>query len=220
MRSLKSLMRTIDENAPFHQRAKNSTGEDKPIVVDVPFFNYGVGPEVLYHAHESDAGYDVRNPTGKDITIKPHETVRIPLHFGLLLPPHTALLLTTRSGHAARGLMVATVPIDAGYTGEIQAVVTNLGTENFVVADQERFGQFMIVPVFNTLKFDPNSPELDVSTAKQMFDTKMDYHFKNGDQDGQFLIVPVYDKLNFVESDVNDFHTDRGATGFNASGTV
>lgn len=140
----------------------------------IPFFNYGTSSDKIYHAHESDAGYDVRNTTGKSVTLKPHETIKLPLGFGLLLPEHTALLFSARSGHGSRGLQVNTIPIDCGYTGEIRAIITNNNDHEYTIDSDERFGQFFVVPVLNN--------------------------------------------LHFVEANVEDYNTDRGAGGFNSSG--
>lgn len=96
-------------------------------------------------AHENDAGADVYAMSDK--VIKPNETVKIPLGFGLELPDGYAGYIFPRSGLSAKGIVCELPPIDSGYRGEVHAIVTNVGSKEYLVAGGERVGQLVIMPV-------------------------------------------------------------------------
>lgn len=101
-----------------------------------------------YRAHENDAGADVRvclkSPA---IVICPHQTVKIPLGLGLVLPDGYMACVYPRSGLASKGIVCHIPPVDSGYRGEIHAIVSNLSDENFVVHNGDRIGQLVVTPV-------------------------------------------------------------------------
>ena len=96
-------------------------------------------------AHENDAGADVYAMSDK--AIKPNETVKIPLGFGLELPDGYAGYIFPRSGLSSKGIVCELPPIDSGYRGEVHAIVTNVGSNEYLVAGGERVGQLVIMPV-------------------------------------------------------------------------
>lgn len=98
-----------------------------------------------FRAHENDAGADVHSPI--DIVIKPHETAKIPLGFGLVLPDGYMACVYPRSGLAARGIVCELPPIDSGYRGQIHAIVSNLTDEEFIVNEGMRIGQLVVMPI-------------------------------------------------------------------------
>lgn len=65
--------------------------------------------------------------------------------------PHTdrplGLLVRDRSSMASRGLVTTGGVIDAGYRGEVQIVMTNLGGEMVRIAAGEKIAQMVPVPV-------------------------------------------------------------------------
>ena len=101
-----------------------------------------------FRAHENDAGADVHvcidAPT---MTILPHETKKIPLGLGLVLPDGYAAYVFPRSGLASKGIVCELPPIDSGYRGEIHAIVTNCSDKPFVINNGDRIGQLVITPV-------------------------------------------------------------------------
>lgn len=100
-------------------------------------------------AHDNDAGADVRACfKGKSyMTIRPHETVKIPLGLGLCLPDGYAAFVFPRSGLSSQGITCELPPIDSGYRGEIHAIVTNCSDEPFKINRGDRIGQLVITPV-------------------------------------------------------------------------
>lgn len=99
-------------------------------------------------AHPGDGAIDLRSTVsfklapGEQLTVKTGIAVAIPYGFaGFVIP---------RSGLAARhGISIVNAPglIDAGYRGEIAAVLINLGKEEVAFERGDRIAQLAIVPV-------------------------------------------------------------------------
>ena len=97
-----------------------------------------------FRAHENDAA-DVH--ALHDTIIFPHQTVKIPLGLGLVLPDGYAAYVFPRSGLASKGIVCELPPIDSGYRGEIHAIVSNLSDAQYQVRAGDRIGQLVITPV-------------------------------------------------------------------------
>lgn len=108
----------------------------------IPFTDVEIKP---VRAHLTDAGADVA--CLRDYHIKPHTTVKIPLGFGLEIPNGYMACLYPRSSLASKGIITHIPPVDAGYNGEIHAIVTNTTDEEFVFRYGDRVGQVVITPV-------------------------------------------------------------------------
>lgn len=102
---------------------------------------YGYEP---FRAHDNDAGADVYSPV--EYEVQPHETVKIPLHFGIELPDGYVGFVFPRSSLSARGIVCELPPIDSGYRGEIHAVITNVSDEPYPIDINDRIGQLVILP--------------------------------------------------------------------------
>ncbi len=108
--------------------------------------NYGALPEYApKRSHDNDAGADVY--AMKDYDINPFKTIKIPLGFGVELPAGFAGYIFPRSSLSAKGIICELPPIDAGYTGEIHAIITNNGRTTFQINKGDRIGQLVIMPV-------------------------------------------------------------------------
>jgi len=104
---------------------------------------------VVAHPGE-DLGYDVFALQGA--VLVPHQTVRV--RTGIAVEarhPETGtplgLLVRDRSSMAARGLATTAGVIDAGYRGEVQIVMTNLGDTAVELKPGEKIAQMIPVPV-------------------------------------------------------------------------
>lgn len=95
--------------------------------------------------HYNDAGADCYIP--ENIIIKPHETEKINLKFGLEIPDGFAGFIITRSSNASNGLLIHIPPIDSGYRGPIHAVVTNTTDNPIAITKGDRVGQVVILPI-------------------------------------------------------------------------
>ena len=104
---------------------------------------------VVAHPGE-DLGYDIFALQGE--VLVPHQTVRV--RTGIAVEarhPETGtplgLLVRDRSSMAARGLAITAGVIDAGYRGEVQIVMTNLGDTAVELKAGEKIAQMIPVPV-------------------------------------------------------------------------
>ena len=103
------------------------------------------GDRVPVRKHYNDAGADVT--ALKDYMIGIHETVKIPLGFGVEIPDGYVGFIFPRSGLCSRGLTCELPPIDSGYRGEIHAVITNCSDYPVGIKAGDRIGQLVIFPV-------------------------------------------------------------------------
>ena len=82
-----------------------------------------------------------------DCTLKPGESARIPLGFGLIIPDGYAGYSCPRSSMAVKGLVCERPPIDSGYRGEVHAIISNVSTSTQTIPKDTRVGQLVITPV-------------------------------------------------------------------------
>lgn len=104
---------------------------------------------VVAHPGE-DLGYDVFALEG--VLLEPQKTVRVKTGISVeARHPGTGaalgLLVRDRSSMASRGVATTAGVIDAGYRGEVQIVMTNLGTEPVELKAGEKIAQMIPVPV-------------------------------------------------------------------------
>ena len=104
---------------------------------------------VVAHPGE-DLGYDVFSLEGA--VLVPQQTVRV--RTGIAVEARhpesgapLGLLVRDRSSMAARGVATTAGVIDAGYRGEVQIVMTNLGTAPIELKPGEKIAQMIPVPV-------------------------------------------------------------------------
>ena len=98
---------------------------------------------------EFSAGADLYNMEGNDVTIKPHETVMIPLGFAIEIPEGYVGLMFARSGLASkRGAAPANKVgvIDSDYRGECMVALHNHSDKEVTIEGGERISQLCIVP--------------------------------------------------------------------------
>lgn len=96
-------------------------------------------------AHSNDAGADVYSTIGT--VLAPGTTTKVPLGFGLELPDGYAAYVFPRSGLSAQGIVCELPPIDAGYRGEIHAIVSNVSSRPYALEVGDRIGQLVVMPV-------------------------------------------------------------------------
>ena len=99
---------------------------------------------VPLRAKPMDAGADVFAQTSRILV--PNETYKFPLGFGLKIPNGYTGFIFPRSGLSALGIVCQLPPIDASYTGEIHAVITNMSGIPHTINEGDRIGQLVILP--------------------------------------------------------------------------
>lgn len=106
-------------------------------------------PLPLYKT-EGAAGMDVCAANDAPITIPAGRQAVIPTGFAIAVPDGYEAQVRPRSGLARNhGIMVTNSPgtIDADYRGEVQILLTNLGTQDFSVNRGDRIAQLVVAPV-------------------------------------------------------------------------
>ena len=123
----------------------------------------GLQVRVLKLPHAQDLplpAYQTKDAAGLDLVaaIGAHAPVHlaigaralIPTGLAIALPPGLEAQVRPRSGLALKhGITVLNSPgtIDADYRGEVQVILVNLGSEDFIIQRGERIAQLVIAPV-------------------------------------------------------------------------
>jgi dUTP pyrophosphatase len=115
----------------------------------VKLLDPGARLPVVAHPGE-DLGYDVFSV--ETVLLEPHKTVRVRTGISVeARHPETdaplGLLVRDRSSMASKGIATTAGVIDAGYRGELQIVMTNLGADAIEIRAGEKIAQMIPVPV-------------------------------------------------------------------------
>lgn len=114
----------------------------------IPVLRLDDGLPVPAPAHPGDAGADLH--AREDAVIAPGAWRVMPTGIAVAIPEGHVGLVAPRSGLAARhGLGVLNGPgvVDAGYRGEVQAILVNHGPEPVSIQRGERIAQLVVVPL-------------------------------------------------------------------------
>ncbi len=96
--------------------------------------------------HEHDAAFDIRSAIAT--VVLAGETKCIPVGFKMEIPPGYEAQLRPRSGlalHQQITMLNSPGTIDAGYRGEVGAIIHNAGKRDFVIEKYDRIGQMVIM---------------------------------------------------------------------------
>jgi dUTP pyrophosphatase len=96
-------------------------------------------------AHADDAGLDLYTPI--DIILPPNQIVKIPLGIAIEIPTGFVGMICDRSSMALKGVKTLGGIIDAGYRGEIAAILTNVTSNTITLAAKTKIAQMLIMPV-------------------------------------------------------------------------
>ena len=100
------------------------------------------------YARDGDAGLDLH--AAVDVALAPGARMLVPTGLALAIPPGFAGFVLPRSGLALRhGVTLLNTPglIDAGYRGELQVLLVNLGDTLVKLTRGARIAQLVIQPV-------------------------------------------------------------------------
>ncbi len=100
------------------------------------------------YAHPGDAGLDLA--AADPVSLEPGARTVVATGLAVAVPVGWVGLVHPRSGLARRhGITVANAPgtIDAGYRGELQVLLVNLGDERVDLAAGDRVAQLLLQPV-------------------------------------------------------------------------
>lgn len=122
------------------------------VTVELKHLPHGMDLPLPVYETEASAGMDLRAalPDGEALTLKPGDVALVPTGFAMALPVGYEAQVRPRSGLAAKhAVTVLNTPgtIDADYRGEVKVILTNFGSEPFVIERGMRIAQMVIAPV-------------------------------------------------------------------------
>jgi len=97
------------------------------------------------YAHPGDVGMDLY--AMETVTIKPMEHHRFFHGFAMEFPEGNAGIIMDKSSISKAGLIHMGGVFDAGYRGEYNTHLVNLGSEPYTVEEGDKVSQLVIVPV-------------------------------------------------------------------------
>ncbi len=128
------------------------SGNQARPVVGLVRLPHGDGLDLPAYETAGAAGMDLRAAHGADapISLAPGARVLVPTGFVFEIPDGYEAQIRPRSGLAYRdGVTCLNTPgtIDSDYRGEVQVLLINHGTEEFVIERGMRIAQMVIAPV-------------------------------------------------------------------------
>ena len=99
---------------------------------------------------EGSSGMDLMACIDDSIIIKPNESKLIPTGLAIAIPEDTEVQIRPRSGLAAKSsISVLNTPgtIDSDYRGELKIILFNHGKNEFIVNDNDRVAQMVLMPI-------------------------------------------------------------------------
>ena len=99
---------------------------------------------------DGSSGMDLMAHIKNPIYLKPKKSELIPTGLSIAIPDNTEIQIRPRSGLAAKNnISVLNTPgtIDSDYRGEIKVILYNHGDKEFVINNEDRIAQMVIVPI-------------------------------------------------------------------------
>ena len=99
---------------------------------------------------DGSSGMDLMAFIENSINIKPHQSALIPTGISIAIPKDTEIQIRPRSGLAAKSsISVLNTPgtIDSDYRGEIKIILFNHGKEEFIINNNDRIAQMILMPI-------------------------------------------------------------------------
>ena len=99
---------------------------------------------------DGSSGMDLMAFLSKPISIMPQKSELIPTGLSIAIPENTEIQIRPRSGLAAKNnISVLNTPgtIDSDYRGELKVILYNHGSEEFIINNEDRIAQMVLVPI-------------------------------------------------------------------------
>ena len=111
-----------------------------------------LNPDVKLPIYKTDgsSGVDLMAFIKEPIKVLPKTSVLVPTGICLAIPKDTEIQIRPRSGLAAKssiGILNSPGTIDSDYRGEIKIIIFNHGSEQFIVKNNDRIAQMILVPI-------------------------------------------------------------------------
>lgn len=108
------------------------------------FIRFNEKARIPVRKHYSDTGADIYMISAGHVA--PHQTIVIPLGFGIEVPNGHSARLQARTSVAKEGVFIQGCAIDAGYTGEISMILHNISDNDFSWNEGDRLGYIEVYP--------------------------------------------------------------------------
>ena len=99
---------------------------------------------------DGSSGMDLMAFIDKPVTILPQKSELIPTGLSIAIPNNTEVQIRPRSGLAVKNnISVLNTPgtVDSDYRGEIKVILYNHGNKEFIVNNDDRIAQMVLVPL-------------------------------------------------------------------------
>ena len=99
---------------------------------------------------DGSSGMDLMAFLSKPVLIMPQKSELIPTGLSIAIPDNTEVQIRPRSGLAVKNnISVLNTPgtIDSDYRGELKVILYNHGSEEFIVNNDDRIAQMILVPI-------------------------------------------------------------------------
>ena len=99
---------------------------------------------------DGSSGMDLMAFLEKSISIMPQKSEIIPTGLSIAIPDNTEVQIRPRSGLAAKNnISILNTPgtIDSDYRGELKVILYNHGNKEFIVKNEDRIAQMVLVPI-------------------------------------------------------------------------
>jgi dUTP pyrophosphatase len=120
--------------------------------IEIKFQKLHPEAQIPSYAHIGDAGADVYAVS--EVTVEPQKRAAIPTGLAVDIPIGYEIQVRPKSGLALKhGITVLNSPgtVDAGYRGEIQVIVINLGDAAYTFAKGQKIAQLVLKPVIQAI---------------------------------------------------------------------
>jgi dUTP pyrophosphatase len=97
------------------------------------------------YGHPGDAGFDLFACV--DLFLGPGEVKAVPTGLKMAIPRGFVGLIWDKSGISLKGVHKLAGVVDAGYRGEVQVVMINLGREAYAIKAGMKIAQMLVQPV-------------------------------------------------------------------------
>tara|TARA_B100000214_G_C23943538_1_gene616893 strand:- start:1074 stop:1511 length:438 start_codon:yes stop_codon:yes gene_type:complete len=113
-----------------------------------------LNPAVKLPIYKTDgsSGMDLMAFVNEPLKVLPKKSILVPTGISLAIPKDTEIQIRPRSGLAAKssiGILNSPGTIDSDYRGEIKIIIFNHGNEEFIIKNNDRIAQMVLVPVLN-----------------------------------------------------------------------
>tara|TARA_B100002051_G_C16319450_1_gene431445 strand:- start:171 stop:608 length:438 start_codon:yes stop_codon:yes gene_type:complete len=119
-------------------------------MVKVLFKRLDPKAQIPKYKTDGSSGLDLMAFIKKPISIKSQESALIPTGISVAIPQDTEIQIRPRSGLAAKssiGVLNTPGTIDSDYRGEIKIILFNHGKKEFIVNNNDRIAQMVLMPI-------------------------------------------------------------------------